>query len=95
MIKINNKEYKFKLGFKALLMYQDETGKDLSSMGSDIKLMDIVELCYYGMVSQGETITKEYLIDAIDETPSLISTISDAMGEGMAAFNGLNKEAKK
>lgn len=95
MIKINNKELKFKLGFKALLMYQNETGKDLSSLGTEVKLMDIVDLAYYGMVNQGEEITKDYLIDAIDADPTLITTISDAMSEGMGSFNGLSIEAKK
>lgn len=95
MIKIKDKEYKFKLGFKALLMYQSGTQKDITSMGDNIQLMDIVDLAYYGMVSQGEEITKDFLIDAIDETPALIGVISDAMSEGMAAFNGLSVEAKK
>lgn len=95
MIKINNKEYKFKLGFKALRMFQDETSMDLSEIGKNLKLSTILDLAYYGMVSQGEKITKQEIEDAIDESPELLTTISNAMTEGMAAFNGLSVEAKK
>lgn len=95
MIKIKDKEYKFKVGFKALATMQKETGINLAKFGEDVQLMDIVDLAYYGMVTQGETITKDELIDAIDDNPTLISTISEAMSEGMSAFNGFAVEAKK
>ena len=36
MIKIKNKEYKFKFGFKALLMFEKETGKSVAKLGENI-----------------------------------------------------------
>lgn len=94
MIQINNTNYKFKLGFKALRMFQDETGLDLMELGDNAKLSTILKLAYYGMVSQGETITIEELENAIDDDPKLLGVITNLMTDGIAAFNALALDAK-
>ena len=95
MIKINNKEYKFKFGFKALLMYEKETDSSISEMGENVTMNMIVEIAYAGMKSSGEKVTKDFIINAIDEDISLINVFTEAMSQDMAAFNNLNAEAKK
>ena len=95
MIKIKNKEYKFKFGFKALLMYEKETGSSISEMGEGVSMNMIVEIAYAGIKASGEKITKDFIIDAIDEDMALINVFTEAMSKDMAAFNNLNVEAKK
>jgi hypothetical protein len=51
MIKIKNKEYKFKFGFKALLMYENETGKSVSEIGDNINMSTLVDIAYCGLKS--------------------------------------------
>lgn len=95
MIKINNKEYRFKLGFKAILMYEKETGESISKLGEDIKMGTLVDLCYCGISSTGDKITKNEIIDAIDADMSLIKEISSLMQSDMAAISSFGEEAKK
>ena len=95
MIKINKKEYKFKFGFKALLMFEKETGESISKMGDNMTMESIVDIAYAGMKSSGEKVTKDFIINAIDEDMSLINVFTEAMSQDMAAFNNLNAEAKK
>ncbi len=95
MIKIKNKEYKFKFGFKALLMFEKETGESVSKMGDNMTMESIVDIAYAGMKSSGEKVTKDFIIDAIDEDMSLINVFTEAMSQDMAAFNNLDAEAKK
>jgi hypothetical protein len=95
MIKIKNKEYKFKFGFKALLMFEKETGENILKMGDNMTMESIVDIAYAGMKSSGEKVTKDFIIDAIDEDMSLINVFTEAMSQDMAAFNNLNVEAKK
>jgi len=95
MIKIKNKEYKFKFGFKALLMFEKETGESVSKMGDNMTMESIVDIAYAGMKSSGEKVTKDFIIDAIDDDMGLINVFTEAMSQDMAAFNNLNVEAKK
>lgn len=95
MIKINNKEYKFKFGFKALLMFEKETGESISKIGDNMTMESIVDIAYAGMKSSGEKVTKDFIINAIDDDMSLINVFTEAMSQDMAAFNNLNAEAKK
>ena len=95
MIKIKNKEYKFKFGFKALLMFEKETGESVSKMGDNMTMESIVDIAYAGMKSSGEKVTKDFIIDAIDDDMSLINVFTEAMSQDMAAFNNLDAEAKK
>lgn len=95
MIKIKNKEYKFKFGFKALIHFEDHTGKSVSELGENIGMSNLVDIAYCGLISQGEKVTRDFIIDAIDEDPTLITTFTEAMTADMAAFSQLNQEAKK
>lgn len=95
MIQLNNKDYNFKFGFKAIVLMEEETGKSFSSIGEEFKFGDIVDLCYYGIKATGADITKDEIVDAIDNDPSLFKTINEAVGKDMAAFNQLEEEAKK
>lgn len=95
MIKINNKEYKFKFGFKALLMFEKETGESISQIGENMKMETIVDIAFCGMKSSGEKVTKDFIINAIDEDMSLINVFTEAMSQDMAAFNNIDAEAKK
>lgn len=95
MIKIKNKEYKFKFGFKALMMFEKETGQSISNLGENMMMETIVDIAYAGMKASGEKVTKDFIIDAIDEDMNLINVFTEAMSKDMAAFNNLNAEAKK
>ena len=95
MIKIKNKEYKFKFGFKALMMFEKETGKSVATLCENIMMESIVDIAYSGMKACGEKVSKDFIIDAIDDDISLINVITEAMSSDMASFNNLGKEAKK
>lgn len=95
MIRIKNKDYRFRLGFKALLNYEEATGKRAATIGQEITMKTMAEICYYAITSTGDKITIEEIIDAIDEDMSLLETIAKAMEQDMAAFNTLSSEAKK
>jgi len=95
MIKIKNKEYKFKFGFKALLMYEKETGSSISEMGENVTMNMIVEIAYAGMKASGEKVTKDFIIDAIDDDMGLISVFTEAMQNDLSALGNLKVEAKK
>lgn len=95
MIELKQNKFKFKLGFKALLLFEEETGKSLSSLGTDFKMVTIVDLCYCAIKSQGENISRKLIIDAIDEDPKLIKVITGKVSEDMSAFEALNEDAKK
>jgi len=95
MIKIKNKEYKFKFGFKALLMYEKETGSSVSAIGDNINMSTLVDIAYCGLKAAGENVTRDFVIDAIDEDFALINVFTAAMQEDMAALNNMGKEAKK
>lgn len=95
MIKIKDKEYKFKFGFKAILFFEAESGQNISEIGEDMKMSSIVDIAYCGLKSAGENVTKEWVIDAIDEDLTLLNVFTDAMSEDMAAMNTLTDVAKK
>jgi hypothetical protein len=95
MIKIKNKEYKFKFGFKALIMYENETGKSVSEIGENINMSTLVDIAYCGLKAAGENVTKDFVIDAIDEDFALMNVFTASIQEDMAALNNMGKEAKK
>jgi hypothetical protein len=95
MIKIKNKEYKFKFGFKAILLFEKESGESISGLGENIKMADIVDVAYAGLSAAGEKVTKDFIIDSIDEDMGLLNVFTEAMAEDMAAMNNLKVEAKK
>jgi hypothetical protein len=95
MIVLKNKEYKFKFGFKAILNYENETGKKVSDLADGLSMQTVVDLCFYAIKAAGDKITKDEIIDAIDDDMTLISTISDMISTDMAAMNVLQEEAKK
>ena len=92
MIKIKNKNYEFKFGFKAMLKFEEETGQSVSSVGDNFKMATIVEMALAGFINGP---TKEELIDAIDEDMSLMNTLTDAFTKDMGAMNLVEEEAKK
>ncbi len=93
MIKINNKEYNFKFGFRAMLKFEESTGQSISSLGDNFKMSTLVELAYAGF-TEGE-LTKDDIIDAIDEDMGLIEVLTTAFQKDMAAMNLVSEEAKK
>ena len=95
MIKIKNKEYNFKFGFKALIMYENETGRSVSEIGENVNMITLVDIAYCGLKAAGENVTKDFVIDAIDEDFALMNVFTAAMQEDMAALNNMGKEAKK
>ena len=95
MIKIKDKDYNFKFGFKAILQYEEETNNSLSSLGDNVKMGTLVDLCYYGIVSTGDIITRDEIVDAIDEDFSLLTVINDNISDSMSSFGALTQEAKK
>lgn len=95
MIKIKNKEYKFKLGFKALNSFEKETGKSVSSLGDNVMLGMIIDLAFHAITSQGDKITKDFIVDAIDEDIALLDVLNAAIAKDMETFSLLGAEAKK
>lgn len=95
MIKIKNKDYKFKFGFKAILFFEEESGKSISELGDNIKMADVISIAYCGLKASGEKVTKDFIIDAIDDDMSLLNVFTEAMSKDMAAMNNLKVEAKK
>ncbi len=95
MITLNNKEYKFKFGFKAMLNFENETGQSVTNLTTDFKMQTVVDMCYYGIIAAGETITKDEVVNAIDSDPSLIKLIPEVLSKDLAAMNLIEEEAKK
>jgi hypothetical protein len=95
MIIINKKEFKFKFGFKAALLFEKETGKGFAEIGSSMTFEQLAAMVSCGLRAAGEKVTTEQVIDWIDEDPSIIAQATQLIGEGMAAFNQLEKVAKK
>ena len=46
-------------------------------------------------MSSEKKVSKDFIIDAIDDDISLINVITEAMSSDMASFSNLGKEAKK
>jgi len=76
-------------------MYEKETGSSISEMGESVSMNMIVEIAYAGMKASGEKVTKDFIIDAIDEDMGLISVFTETMQSDLSALNNLNAEAKK
>lgn len=95
MIKINNKEYKFKFGFKAMILFEKETGKSITEVGENMQMGTLADIAYCGLRGAGEKVTKDWIIDAIDADMGLLSVITNAMQGDMAAVTTLEVEAKK
>jgi hypothetical protein len=95
MIKINGKEYKFRFGFKALLIYEELTGKSVSDLGENLKMASIVDIAYSGIKAEGEEVTREMIIDAIDADFNLLKEVTEKMQADMEALTMMGNEAKK
>tara|TARA_R110000772_G_scaffold67579_2_gene150031 strand:+ start:4782 stop:5069 length:288 start_codon:yes stop_codon:yes gene_type:complete len=95
MITLKGKDYNFRFGFKAMMAYEEATGSSMSAIGEAFKMGTLVDLCYHGIVSTGDTITRETIIDAIDEKPALLTTLNEKLSKDMSSFNAIEKEAKK
>lgn len=95
MIKLKNKEYPFKFGLKAMLKFEELTGKSATELGNNVMIGTVIDLCYCGIVSAGGEITRDQIIDAIDEDIEILNKVSEMIGEDMAALSSLNAEAKK
>lgn len=93
MIKINNKNYEFKFGFKAMLKFEESTGQSISSLSGEFKLANIVEMTHAGLVNND--LTRDDIIDAIDADLGLMQTLTEAFEKDMAAMNSIDEEAKK
>ena len=92
MIKIKNKDYELKFGFRQMLKFEQETGKSVSKMGDDFKMADIVEIVY---ASLHKDVSRDDIIDAIDADMSLINTIVEGLSNNMSAMAMVEEEAKK
>lgn len=94
-IQIKDKEYNFKIGFKALLMYERESGKSAAKLEDDMTMGTMVDLFYCGLVTQGEKVTKDFVIEAIDEDMGLLDTISRGMSTEVGSVGAIADEAGK
>lgn len=92
MIKIKNKDYELKFGFKAMLKFEEETGQSITKMGDDFKMIDVVNIVYAML---HKDVTKDEIIDAIDADMSLINKIVEILGRDMQAMSIIEEEAKK
>ncbi len=93
MIKINNKNYDFKFGFKAMLNFEEATGQQIGAMSDGFKLSVMVEIARAGLVDC--ELTKDELIDAIDKDMTLLTTMAQAFEKDITAVNSISEEAKK
>lgn len=71
-ISINEKTYKVKYGFKALMMYERIVGGafDPKTLG------DILTFFFCCVLAGGAEITYEQFLDALDEDPDLVNEFS-------------------
>lgn len=92
MIRIKNKDYELKFGFRAMLKFEEETGHSIAKMGDDFKMADVVEIVYAILHKE---VTKDEIIDAIDADMTLIGKIVDSLGKDMQAMTLIEEEAKK
>jgi hypothetical protein len=95
MIKINNIDYNFTFGFKAMYYFEKESGTNISKIGSDFSLEQLVLLIHSGLKAGGNELSENDIIDAIDSDSTLIGTFTKLIGEGVASFNQLDAKAKK
>jgi hypothetical protein len=95
MIKLKGKDYNFRFGFKAMCAYEDATGSSITALGDSFKMGTLVDLCYHGIVSTGDMITREAIIDAIDDQPALLNILNEKLSKDMSSFNSIELEAKK
>ena len=95
IVKIKNIDYNFTFGFKAMYYFEKESGTNISKIGSDFSLEQLVLLIHSGLKAGGNELSEDDIIDAIDSDSTLIGTFTKLIGEGVASFNQLDAKAKK
>lgn len=92
MIKIKNKEYELKFGFRAMLKFEEETGKSIAKIGENFMMADVLNIAYAIL---HKDLTKDEIIDAIDEDNTLLDQIMNSLSEDVAAAEVMSDDAKK
>jgi hypothetical protein len=95
-MKINNKEYKIKVTLRAMMIFEQLTGKPFSISG----LLDQYIYFYSIILANNKdfTYTFDEFIDYLDEHPELISEFNEALtnySKLLGQFNGEEKDDSK
>lgn len=94
-IKIEGIEYKLRLGFGTMMLFEENTGKDITGIKSK---NDIVQLAYAALYYSNEnfTYTLRHLIDNIlDENPKLFIELIKIITELLFPNSGEVSNKKK
>jgi len=73
-IKLNEKEYDVKVGFRSLSMLEKETGLSLSDIFTETGRLPHVRVVA-SMIKQATTLKEEECYQALDESPSVFAGI--------------------
>ncbi len=83
-----------RLGFKALTIIEDTLKTPISKINFDeVSLSQIITILYAGLVWEDSSLTKEKVIDLVDEYSS-IEDVSKVIGEALTIAFGGNTEKK-
>ena len=99
-MKIKNIDYPIKAGFRALRIYQEETGKSFDDLAT-VGFRDVVELTRAAMMSAAKRDGKEFVLtfddieNAIDEDPKLLEEAMAVISEYGDAMGNFSDGAKK
>lgn len=92
MIKINGKEYDFKIGTEALVAFEEMTGVDPSNL-QGLGFTNSIKLMYCGIKSPDFSF-KEFL-RFVDDDETIMDTLTKLSQESKAATEAIAEEAKK
>ncbi len=79
-IKINNKECELKYSYRALMLFEDKTGKSLANANDSLGTLLQLLYCFVQVKSD---VTEEEFYDWIDEDPKNLPNLSVWLGKEM------------
>lgn len=91
-IKINEKTYEVKYGFRALLIYENITNESFQPNGLNSML-----ILFYSCIMAGNkdaTIDFESFVDALDEQPEKVSEFGDYILAMMTKNNNISEKVE-
>jgi nitrogen regulatory protein PII-like uncharacterized protein len=94
MIKINGKEFKYKLGYYAVTQYEENTGKSIADL-ANAGINGVIKFFYYGIRQKEGELTFEEFCDALDDSEGLMQQVVDEFTRYSEAAAALGAESKK
>lgn len=94
-MKIGNVEVPVRFAMVPLMLYFEEKGKNLLSLGSEMQFSEILD-CYWIAIQTGcrrENIenpfpSKESFFDALDDNPEVMQALGEEMSKSFAQMTG-------